>query len=688
MCCRTRRGAFSTVLRVGAALAGLLLCLVGFTPARAEPASTGDRVVHGRIGTPTGQQFAMRTASGNPTVDGVLGSVPPRTYAGCVAEGIGIDDTRWVIDDVVPGRVFELTADAGSWNDDFDIAFYEALTPCDGTTPPAGLPHRNRAGDEAAVVPMDARVAVVILVTGSPAAAFTYRELGDSKVRFKAATPRPTVVAVMEPAATALEVNGFSPYHVDFLGAHHPWNKDTNLENDLDFTSDPAAYIPGYPTDVPAVGLHLPQGEGEAVKPLMAADAATWGGLRTSTATQANLYRLAGTKVVGAIRFTRTPGTGGVLNGFQTNEIHATRSASVAAGNRYGTCPTCVFVWVLFEAGDQAAAIQWVANQPWIDVVTNSWVNPSYPPSGSDPAIQRQAVERGQTWVWSAGNGYDGVMLVPNSTHSWRDHAADWTVLVGGVASGGRQRNGGAPVDIVSYADSYPSAGGPVADGESRHSGTSNAAPVVAGTLAATVQLGRDLLGDVTTVPDNGVLAVGKPQPCTAGVPVCPLMDGRLTRAEAQTVVFENVVPAPTRPTEPPSSFVATALLSQATPPTVLPSVSQGHGVVHGHLDPPAFVAEQRRFLDALRGAVGPRTRPPAERNWMTADSKCRQRLWGAWSGGYYTGVEPTYDPLVDQVAMAWDAACTPLPTGVLGRAFEDICTPTGNPVCVVWPLR
>lgn len=676
----TRRGA---IVVVAAAT------LMSAFPATAK-LSSEERVVHGAIGTPTGQQFEVQSLSTNPTIESVRQSAPG-AYAGCVAPAAGVHDTSWVIDDVAPGRVFELTADAGSWNDDFDIAFYRVLAACDGVTPPERLAHRNRAGDERAVVPERATIAVVILVTGSPGAAFTYRELAESKVRLPhPGKRRPTVVAVVEPAAAVNgSPSGLSPYHVDFLGDRHPWNTDEDDDNDIDFTTDPAGWIPGYPADALPVQLGLPAEPGALVSTLAQNDKAKWDGMKSSTTTVHNLYRLPGTKVVGAIRFGDDATSAGSV--YQPNEAHGTKSASVAVGNVYGTCSECVLVFVLFDS-NRKAALEWVASQHWIDVVTNSWSSTARAdgPTAFPADVIRPAVERGQTWVWSAGNGYDTAFVVPNSTHTWGLHGADWNVTVGAVnGPDDRQTGSGVPVDIASYGSNYRSAGGLRADGESRHNGTSNAAPVVAGTLAKVIQLGRRLLGDATTVPHDGIVAEGDPRLCaaTAG---CPLQDG-LTRAEVQAVVFENVLPAPSRAPEAPAETYPLSVVGQyKTTPSAVPSVSQGHGIVHGRLDEPAFVAEQRRFLDALRGAARPFVRPPSERNWMTADSKCRQRLWGQWHEGYYTGVEPDFDPRVDQAAMAWDAACTPLSTGVLARDVEvvdEVCVPAYYPpACVVWP--
>src|SRR5919106_228294 len=100
-----------------------------------------------------------------------------------------------VVDGVTPGRVFNLTADAGTWQDDFDVAFYGSLAACRAGQ--AKLAFTNHAGDEDSVVPAGAGTAVVTLAGGTPPAAFTYTELADAPsipVRLDTAR-KPTVVA-------------------------------------------------------------------------------------------------------------------------------------------------------------------------------------------------------------------------------------------------------------------------------------------------------------------------------------------------------------------------------------------------------------------------------------------------------------------------------------------------------------
>lgn len=636
-----------------------------------------DRVVHGTIGKaslPT-----LSTAARDWDTTGPLAPATT-TAARCV-----LSDTTRVIEDIRPGHVFELTADEGPWKNDFDIAFYRTPTECQGLTPPPGVPYANAAGDERAVVPADAALAVVTLVTGSDGAAFTYREQGTVKVRVHDRDEqRPTVIAVMELA----EANGFNPYHFDFLGHQHPWNNDDDLENDLDFGLDPSSWFPGYPTGTAAptsVELTLPsatQADAE-VASFKAADQAAWSSLRTSTRTTTNLYRFPGTKIVGAAQFSSTAKTASF---YGDNIAHGTKSAAVAGGNTSGTCPECVFVLVLFDAVGSQPALEWVSQQPWIDVVTNSWANSTYAsiPSDFGHRVIRPAVEAGQRWFWGAGNGPDGEMTVPNQTYLWPDHSGDWNILVGGVSNpDDREQGTGKPVHISSYSNDYPSPGGTTAAGRGGHAGTSNATPVVAGTYAKIVQLGRELVGDTTPGHQDGILAQGTPRPCEGALEKCPLDNGVLTRAEAQAVLFGNVLPSSVRPGSGSSGTAFNGVLQKnASSPPVAPSMSQGHGIVRGRWDQGRFEAESRRFLDAVRGAVVPFRRPPGEHNWMVADSRCRQSLRGPWTGGYYKQGDPppTFDPTVDHLAIALNTACTHARPVCTGGAVTFCLDPSRPP--------
>lgn len=459
--------------------------------------------------------------------------------------------------------------------------------------------------------------------------------------------PRPlTVVAVID--------NGFSPYHYDFLGSQHPWNRDDDPANDLDFGVDPARYLPGHPGGT-RLDLTLPTAPDEDVDVLRKeVDAATWAAFPDSDlSTGVDLVWFPGTKVVGALRF------GSAFE--NTNAAHGTASASVAAGNLHGTCPECLFVLI---TGDSNQALQWVAQQPWIDVVSNSYGHSVVGGPVRDNvylnapvAATRQASEDGQVVVFSAGNGLLNAFDVPMFTYWSSEKGPDWIVTVGAASPTSRSTYSGAgkPVDVTSIGSAYPASGGATANGTGTHSGTSNAAPVTAGTFAKLLQRSRELLGDGTPGHAGGVVASGTPVACGEAEPECVLGDGVLTRRELQDTIFHNVLPSPLR-----------VSVGTVWPTTQFAYYYQGHGLIHGRIDgPAAYEQEAQRFVDAAVGDVASHARPAGEKNWFTVDSKCRQRLWGSWSGGYYDGTEPTWVPNQDGIAMAFWAWCSALPVGV-----------------------
>lgn len=588
--------------------------------------------------------------------------------------------TAWAIEGVTPGRVFALRADDATYRNDFDIHFYPSHAACAAGELP--LPHTNHAGDENAVVPDRSSIGVVTLKTGSPAS-FTYTELGDQGFRGFGDKSGVTVVAVIEQT----DDFWFSPYHNDFLGSHHPWNTDRDPTNDINFGSHPASYIAGFPDAAP-LAITLPTSDGDLVDELAAQDGSTWKGMKAYTDAAPNLYWVPGTKVVATASFGLPvfgAGTAYDKDRVSHNGSHATRAASVAAGNIHGACAECVFVLLGGVGNDLARALRWALKQPWIDVVTNSYVDTDVGVDllylQGDGAATKAAVERGQTVVWGAGNGptpqYSGT---PTATYASSQRGPDWIVTVGAVFSQTDQafRASGKPADIAAYGDAYPSSGGTTANGTGIFNGTSNASPVVAGTFAHVIQRARELVGDRGVGQRRGEVARGPGRPCFRSTFPCPLDDGVLRRDELQAVVFDNVLPSTAdltteylepdlpllpggKPAETPSGN--DVLYAAFTPPAAFKPAALGHGIVYGRLDQARFVAEQRRLDDALRGAVEPYRRPPGERAWLTADSKCRQRIWGTWDGGYFksSADPPSFGP-DDTVGAAWNALCDALP--------------------------
>lgn len=475
-----------------------------------------------------------------------------------------------------------------------------------------------------------------------------------------------TVVAVID--------SGFSVYHNDFLGSRHPWNVDGDASNGIDFTAHPASFITNYPTAEPLL-LTLPTEDLASSDQLRAADADIWESMNESTAEAPRLYWIPGTKVIGAMQWGGTEFPAG-------NSAHGSASASVAAGNVHGSCPECLFVLI---AGGTPDALAWAASQPWIDVVTNSYGHGSVLQTAtlgftrdniyllSSIEATKAGSEEGQVIVFSSGNGFVNAFDVPMFTYWSSEKGPDWMVTVGAVASEDEQTYTGAgkPVDMSSIGESYPSSGGSTANGEGTHSGTSNAAPTSAGYFAKVLQRSREILGDTSVGHADGIVASGAPVPCGVAWADCPLGDGILTRRELADLVYHNILPSP-----------------QVIPPypQTIPTEEhayyyQGHGVVSGRMYGVAhYDAEWTRMVDAAVGDAAPYARPLGESDWFVTDSKCRQALWGAWSGGYYTGQTHAPDPETDTVAFAYDAWCSQLSAGTLATLAPTL-GPVVNPL-------
>ena len=592
-----------------------------------QPAQAGEKIVHGSVEAPTATApRAQRCVETTAPMPGLVG---------------------WTIRDVTPGRAFTVTADDTAVYSDFEISFYPSLAACQESS--VGLAHNNVSGDEQGEVPAGATVALVTLHSGR-GGAFTYREWDTDAAPAPTGEQGVTVVAVID--------GGFNPYHFDFVGHQHPWNLDDDPSNDIDFSADPSTYIAGHPGGT-ALDLTIPTDPNADVTALHSGpDAAEWARLQGSTTVaDAKLHWFPGTKVVGALSF---DGGGDAFYG--DNASHGTRSAASAAGNIHGTCAECVFVLI---NGGSAQSLAWAASQPWIDVVTNSYghnlIGQFVPEGafrdniwfGAPLKATRDGVTDGQSIVFSAGNGLLNAFDVPALTYWSSEKGPDWIVTVGAVDPRADQQYSGAgkPVDISSYGSVYPSTGGTTATGVGTHSGTSNAAPTTAGTIARVIQHGRSALGDTSEGHSGGVVASGTAVSCGPANADCPLGDGVLTRAEAQRTVFHNVLPS--------KVGVAT---DTVWPSTTYNYYYQGHGVVGGRMNDRRYEVEQARFRQYLSGDVSAFTRPPGESNWMTIDSKCRQEIWGSWGGGYYTGTTPSLDPVQDPIATAFDGWCSRSP--------------------------
>ena len=480
-----------------------------------------------------------------------------------------------------------------------------------------------------------------------------------------------TVVAVLD--------YGLNPYHWDFLASKMPQALDRDPSNDLPLDSAPDRWLRGFPSpkafdSMTALNLTLEEKDKDAPIPgnpdgdNMDIDADEWEKVKGSSDGKINYAWIPGTKVIGAVDF--APGD----RLFGDTISHGVGTTSVSVGNIHGTCPECLLVFVDIGPSTETAeaAFKWATSQPWIDVITNSYGHGDakiY--NGTTVENQKLASDRGQTVFFSGGNGSENLMTVPNPTYMSSQKGPDWLITVGGVNPGednyydnpfhGQAEHAsywgaGKPVDVAGIAFDYPAAyhaetvggtGGafiqPVFG--SGFSGTSNAAPTVAGHYARALYLSRLALDGPSRVQKGDVIATGGGFQCAETRQDCELRDGKLTASELRTRLLHGAIHTP--------AGMTTFFHGAHTPPIGEEEfMNEGHGTYFARESGKKtdWLKEFERIIGPILGRAETLKRPEGEREWMVVDSFCRQTIWGSWRGGYYLedntrlpGPDPAY---------------------------------------------
>jgi len=328
---------------------------------------------------------------------------------------------------------------------------------------------------------------------------------------------------------------GVNPYHAEF--------------QELYDDRDPAGYIPGYPADVEV--LRLSAWDGDASGPNRArADADVWQETRPGV-----LYRYEGTKIVGHISF------GGDLPG----SGHGTMTASRATGDTISVGgPDVRLVMV---QGFTVEAIDWVAEQDWIDMASiSSGISLGGVAPGAANAENQAGIEAFQRlahrkpFFASSGNGVGNAGVLGFPTWLRGPSGAPDVISVGANENGDMAVWHNWQPYIVGDGCGNPSAQDGTAD-EVRDTGggTSSATPFSAGTGAALLLEARRLLDDAhvgvrwseEAVPSwrgwdslseadaRIVLARGEAGLVSDG----PLADGVLTAQEFKDVLYHTALP-------------------------------------------------------------------------------------------------------------------------------------------------
>ena len=370
--------------------------------------------------------------------------------------------------------------------------------------------------------------------------------------------------------------SGVNPYHQDFRAP--------------EFVHHPSKYIEGYPAEAAAIKPSFDVADAKGYDAAREADDAMW-----KLVTGDKLYWFPGTRIIGGI----SQGSGGTTGDLLERKIlddggHGTGVVSVGAGANFGSNPNALIVMV---EGLGERSLEWATAQPWIDIVSNSWGNQANLPLG-DPEMTRVATRRGQSIVFSAGNGATNTnsstvftpggpvedpckCKTPDSdlsvTDPWSGPAWELTVGAASPINGQAHWWHSIPVDVSSFGSKWRAAGAfgvkPVIDEDNIETrdfgGTSCAAPTTAGVLSAIIERARIELGDTHggQRPDQ-VVAVGKKK-----FPSGPLDDGKLTRLEAEALVQKTASPVPADPAK-----ITWDYAVRPTTPTYY--LHQGYGVV------------------------------------------------------------------------------------------------------------
>lgn len=432
---------------------------------------------------------------------------------------------------------------------------------------------------------------------------------------------------------------GFNPYHLDMVGSMMPQHLDDDPSNDLPLDQDPHTWIPGFPQDPEAAFASynridintdyaaIPELIDETLNSnaLYADDADAWANVKSgSTAASAHYNFFPGTKVIGMVN------TGGG-NAFAATS-HGVGTSTVSVGNIHGSCPECLLVFVNNGGGE--AANDWVMQQDWIDVQTNSYgystVMRDRMYAGSDVEAQREAVENGQAIFFSAGNGQGNTFTVPNPTLFSSQEGPDWIVTVGAIDPAGENSymGHGKPADIASIGSGYPSGGycDNTINCTGGFGGTSNATPVSAGMYAKAL---FELRKQATVArPDNEFVVIGAGG-TALNLTAPQLLDAFVGAAEHKSTGWVLGITGVTAP-------VQTAEMQ---------FLSEGQGSFLGRLrGDTVWQSEVDRILDAA--LTGTWETSDGQEAWAANDSYCRQTIWGTWDHGAYDGTNlPALEP-------------------------------------------
>ena len=213
---------------------------------------------------------------------------------------------------------------------------------------------------------------------------------------------------------------------------------------------------------------------------------------------------------------------------------HGAQASSQIACDEYGMAPNAHLVILNWLAGTSREWMyQWVAAQPWIDVVHLNIQDLPYPPVGIQPGI-RQMTEAGKFVVLAAGNGVNGYGA------SYPMELSRYTGPRGSLIAGANDNGGWTYYSNLNphvvMDGGHTVAASPHGYGDTSFDGTSSSSPRITGYVARLIGEARAEFGHT----GKGLLQIpaSRMRP-TSG----PLQDGVLTAAELHEVVRKTADP-------------------------------------------------------------------------------------------------------------------------------------------------